>query len=686
MNAIQPLIFIRSAWRDWANTDAPVLSHAIKVLIAGIMALWISLLFDLDQPRTALITVTIVMQTHSGMVLAKSYYRLVGTIAGILVSLFLVAFFAQERVMFLISMAAWIGMCTAGAVILRDHQSYAFVLAGYTLCIVGLPATLHPDNAFGIAMSRISEIVIGLTSATVVSDLVFPKRIGGVMLASVRTRFMDFSALLASAFSGNDKYRIALARLMSDIFRLESFRASSALESDQSRSLRLKLGRLNMDFMEVSTTFHAVDEHFRRLEKRGLKPTVDALKSIYNQFLKAAIFEERAAQNEKEAEVVGSQLKAFIARFDEIAADSKATDIDRFEYDVGVELLRRLADELRVYAITYASLSKTSQTVEAPALGIHFDPVTAVLAGARGALMLGIMATVWIATEWESGIEAITIGVVSSTLFATSPLPSRTIRQFLLGALIGAVLAYWVSFHLLPEAQGFWMLVLAISPGIAFAASLTGKPDKAVIGAGIFIVYLTHLGFGRIYEQNPQSFMNDVMADFLGILCSALLYELIDLEGSRWSQQRTIASLRKLVVEVCLDAKPLKREKLEIGARDLVYRSGSLRRITGPGDRMVIDWLLLCLEVGHTIIAMREKLVDCKAPGLKTHLLDAMEKMAVLFDAPSKDARDDAMRTLEVLGSYLAQESQVQRTRIDLQLLKNALMDEESVLISSTKR
>ena len=548
MNAIQPLTFIRSAWQDWADEYLSTLNHVAKVLIAGIMALWVSLLFDLDQPRTALITVTIVMQTHSGMVLAKSYYRLIGTIAGILASLLLVAFFAQERVMFLVSMAAWIGMCTAGAVVLRDHQSYAFVLAGYTLCIVGLPATLHPDDAFAIAMSRISEIVIGLTCATLVSDLLFPRRIGGVMLASVRTRFMDFSSLLASAFSGDERYRMALARLMGDIFRPESFRAASTMESDQSRSFRLKLGRLNMDFMEVSTTFHAVDEHLRRLDRKGMNATAGALKNIYGQFLKAALFEERAARMEMEADAISSQLTTFLARFNDVAAAARAaSDIDTFEYDVGIELLRRLAEEFRVYAITYASLSNTGDAAEAPALGIHFDPVTAGLAGARGALMLGIMATVWILTEWESGIEAITIGVVSSTLFATSPAPSRTIRQFLLGALIGAALAWWTSFYLLPEAQGFWMMALAISPGIVLAATLTGKPDKAVTGAGIFIVYLMHLGFGRIYEQNPQAFMNDVLADFLGILCSALLYELIDIEGSRWSQQRTIASLRKLV-------------------------------------------------------------------------------------------------------------------------------------------
>ncbi len=79
---------------------------------------------------------------------------------------------------------------------------------------------------------------------------------------------------------------------------------------------------------------------------------------------------------------------------------------------------------------------------------------------------------------------------------------------------------------------------------------------------------------------------------------------------------------------------------------------------------------------------MREKLADCNAPDLLA--LEAMGKVAALFDSPSRNTKDEALRALEAMESGLA--AYGQNLRIDLQLLKNALMDEESVLGSSTRK
>ena len=155
------LITLQAASRDWLREDAPMLGYLLKVLVASLFAMWLSLKFELDQPRTAMLTVAIVMQSRSGMVFAKSYYRLLGTLVGIIISLILVDLFAQERVLFLLCMALWIGLCTAGSMVYRNHQSYGFVLAGYTLCIVGLPAAITPELSFNIAVTRFQKSLLG---------------------------------------------------------------------------------------------------------------------------------------------------------------------------------------------------------------------------------------------------------------------------------------------------------------------------------------------------------------------------------------------------------------------------------------------------------------------------------------------------------------------------------------------
>ncbi len=696
MNRVQVLAFARMGWRDWLELDVPAYIYVFKVLLACLLAMWFSLRFELQQPRTAMMTVAIVMQSqHSGMVFAKSYYRLIGTLAGIGVSLLLVALFAQERVLFLLSMTIWIGLCTAGSMVYRNHQSYAFVLAGYTLCIVGLPAAASPEHAFDIAVGRISEIFIGLFCATVVSDLIFAKRLGNVMLDAVRRRFRDFTMLLHAASDGvSSSHEPMLLNFVGDIFSLESYRASSALENDGSRARRLRLGQLNAEFMEVSTTFHAFEQLLRRQEKTGRKEVKDGLRILYRDLGEVVAPDGEVAHTEREAAAVAARLALFRSSLGSgfSAVDARLppdiTASQRMDFETGKELLLRLVDELLAYTRTYASLANRQGEGGAAQvsfnLGRHFDPLAVSLAGVRGALALAITASIWMLTEWGSGIEAITLGVVTSTLFATAFSPTKAIRQFFTGAVIAMALAYYCNFHVLPDAQGFFMLALAISPGIICAAWLATRPETAVTGAGMFMVFLMRLGFGSTYDANPVAFLNDAIADLLAILLSGIMYALIDLSGSGWSRQRTSSALRKLVVDACREPLALRRANLEIGARDLVQRSGSARRMGEPEDRLVIDWLFSVLEIGHAVIALRKEL---NVHGACAPLEHALEAIARYFEAPAASARDTAIVAVNAAGSAVDASAIAPASRREmrtmLHFIRSALQDDESARIAT---
>ena len=701
------LVAGQAAWREWLSEDAPIIAYIFKVLLACLLAMWLSLRFELDQPRTAMMTVAIVMQFRSGMVFAKSYYRFLGTSVGILVSFLLVALFAQERVLFLVCMGVWIGLCTAGSMIFRNYQSYAFVLAGYTLCIVGLPSTITPELTFNIGVTRISEILIGLICATLVSDLIFPQRMWNVMLAAVRRRFKDFSDLLQSTAVqpvASTTSTPTLLRFLGDIFSLETFQASAGMENDKSRLHRQKLSRMNHEFMEVSTSFHAFEQLLRRQHNIAQPQVSVALQRIYQSLGAAIMVEGRSAQTEQEAKVVSRQLSAFRSQFSvnihaeraQLTHDIGASE--RLDFETGCELLQRLTDELYVYTSTYASLavaqsSEVAPTETAPKLEMHFDPLAVTLAGIRGTLSLAILSALWILTDWRSGVEAITLGVISSTLFATTPSPTRTIKNFMIGAIIGTLLAYFCNFHLLTQAHGFWMLAVAVAPGVIIAAWFTTRPATAIVGAGVFMVYLMHIGFNSAYNSNPVTFINDAIADLLAVLISGIMYGLIDLSGSRWSRQRIAKSLRNLVVVACLDTVSLRRGRLETGARELVQRAGSAQRVGDKEDRVVIEWLLSTLEIGHAVIALREYMQVVEHPYISNLLSMSLESVAQLYDAPSEANRLQAVNTInhaiaEISLAYidlgLSQSSQHQIT-VMLHFIRSALLDEESVLVSGTQ-
>ena len=146
-----------------------------KTTASGLVALLVAFTFNLDQPYWALLTVFIVSQPQqSGQVLAKSFYRIIGTVIGAAVALILVALCAQERVLFFGGLALWVGFCTFGSQYARNWAAYSFVLSGYTVAIVGIPGALDAGNAFYTATGRVSEISLGIIVAATVSHVVLP--------------------------------------------------------------------------------------------------------------------------------------------------------------------------------------------------------------------------------------------------------------------------------------------------------------------------------------------------------------------------------------------------------------------------------------------------------------------------------------------------------------------------------
>src|SRR5713101_4591009 len=178
-------------WTPWV--------FAAKTTTSALLALLIAFTFDLDQPKWAALTVFIVAQPQSGLVLAKSFYRIIGTVIGAAVALLLVSLFAQERVLFLGALAAWIGLCTYASKRARNFAAYGFVLSGYTVAIVGIPGALDPGDAFFIAQARVTEISLGIMTTAAISHLVLPMSLAQSLhraVTSGRTELADAAVAL----------------------------------------------------------------------------------------------------------------------------------------------------------------------------------------------------------------------------------------------------------------------------------------------------------------------------------------------------------------------------------------------------------------------------------------------------------------------------------------------------------
>jgi len=352
--------------RQWMADDGLVWLHLLKTVSAALLAMGIAMLLQLSSPRTAMTTVFVLMQPLSGMVLAKSFYRVVGTATGMIAALVLGGIFAQQPELYMLGITLWIGACTAAAVRYRHFRWYAFVLAGYTAALIGIPTVMAPNGLFLAALTRAAEVMIGILCSSAISALVLPLHSSTALKHTLRTRYTNFSAFAASVLTGqvaDDVFETRFADLVDQIVGFEAVRSFASFEDPNMRVRSRRLARLNSEFMNACTRLHALHQLVKRMNAGHAKAVVEAA---------SPYFRELSGLLDKHKDPM---------KTDELSAASAAVELGRFQstlpqrvgetrrsfemsvpehlldFDTTMELLYRFVDEFLRYTQAYASLA-----------------------------------------------------------------------------------------------------------------------------------------------------------------------------------------------------------------------------------------------------------------------------------------------------------------------------------------
>ncbi|HEY2538430.1 MAG TPA: FUSC family protein [Stellaceae bacterium] len=253
---------------------------ASKTTAAGLIALLVAFTFNLDEPYWALLTVFIVWQPQSGLVLAKSFYRIIGTVIGAAVALVLIALVAQERILFLGGLALWIGLCTFGSQYARNFAAYSFVLSGYTVAIVGIPGALDAGNAFYIAIGRVTEISLGIIVAAIISHIILPNSLAATLrqaIADTRAELANYAIALLSAGGPAAPLR---AKLLGQAMEIENSRASAIFEDREIRDRSDSLQILDAALINAVGTAQLLQRTLDTLGQTGASTVVGIDKAI----------------------------------------------------------------------------------------------------------------------------------------------------------------------------------------------------------------------------------------------------------------------------------------------------------------------------------------------------------------------------------------------------------------------
>jgi uncharacterized membrane protein YccC len=664
----------------WVESHGQDLLHVSKILLATLMALGLSLLFDLSKPGTAMVTVIIVLQPRSGLVLAKGFYRFIGTSVGVIVSIILAAAFTQQPVLFLAAGACWLAFCTAGSTIFRNFQSYAFVLAGYTLVIVGLPAALQPAQAFDIAMTRLSEVMLGLLCAGVVSDVLFPKHLSDVLLLTVRKRFADFKKFIAlddsAAVSRPARERMVL-RFIGEVISLEALRTSSVFESASGHLQSLQLRQLNTAFMTASTTFHSLDQLFGRLQAAGKRSTLEALMMEYRAIVRAL-----SSQDRMQLKQVRNGIPGRLAALRRGLAASSGDGSHLLDFDSATELLARFADELLVYARIHAIVIQAemhmADDVQLPAHYVaRTDPTLIVTSALRAAIGFILSAWFWIQTGWVSGTDAVVMATVVSALFAAAPSPIKVVRQFMIGGALGGFFGFLSAYYLQAQAENFTMLCIALAPFILIGAWLTTTRKYSGIGTGILLFFLSYASIGSNYQFDMLELLNGMAGGLLGVAIASVMYQIIDPSDSRWIKRRLARALRNQVVEACNRPLPGLAGRFESGTRDLLARFAITHSLDNEDDRAVMTWLLSVLEIGRAVIQLRQETLSIGNPEVHGKIEASIRGIAYLFARPSQSRLRAA---LDAVLAAIAACAEMPAVLANLHLMRGAMLERVTVL------
>ncbi|SFR93733.1 Uncharacterized membrane protein YccC [Dyella sp. OK004] len=662
-----------------------------KTVLAMYITCWLAMLFQLEQPATAMITVSIVMHPQSGMVLAKSFYRALGTLAGSLFGLTLMSLFPQQRELFLLSLSLWVALCAGGATLYRNFAAYGFVLAGYTAAIVTLPAVSNPLAVFDSAVMRVSEVLLGIIVSGVVSDVVLPERLRLLLRRSAREYFAHFIDFARGSTGGSIPRREmeqAHMRFVRAAVQLEDLRASVIFEDPEARARSSRMRLLNQRYMAASTSFQSVHHLINRLQRSDHDKVAAALIALYAP-IGEALSPEPAMQQDPAS--LAPRLLACEEVLPPLAANLRANlpQATWLEFDTGANLLRRFASEMRDFTSLEASLraGNLSGSVET----VHFrrgnDYLGAGVSVLRTFLTMSALSVFWLMSGWPFGSSAMLLATIFSGLFGASAHPMTGIVNTLIGYVAGMVAGYVVTFWLLPGGDGFTMLIIATLPFLLIGPYLTTRNALPGVGAGYTLGYVYILALKNPMVYDPTHFLNDAIAQVVGLGLTAVAFVFVPaVTGSGWQRRRQLVQLRRQVVQAATAPLEGLLYRFESVNRDIFQQVVAYTRQDSDESRSLLAWALSVHECGRAVIELRRDMAHVNFPAaVGTVVSGAVQAIARLYQQPGAEAwrqADAAVdRAIAVTSQHLEHaRGSCQSALAHLHLLRSALRDDESAM------
>ena len=567
------------------------------------LALGLCFALQLDSPVWAWLTVYIVAQPTPGMLLSKSLYRFVGTIAGAALGVLLIAAFAQMPQMFIFALAVVVGGCTVLSHLLTNFRAYATVLAAYTAAIVACDAIDDPNQVFFIAMARGSCILIGIACSVAITYVFAPHHAA----EQISRRFVEVIKLAArrAAFSwqGDPAERLRLGKgLIDEIIALDTEIDFAAAESPSFRRQVNRARSLLANLFGIISARRSLDAH---LERRGW-PTHHAL-GIYHgvvlDFLRDLPSRlDRGEWDELEAEINDITGELSRLRVEEDSVDGAEVVSERLVIDRMQDLLARMGAALEDWSSVVRGRRANAPRL---VLNFHRDHRAARIHGLRAFLAVAVTGAFWIGTAWPHGPGALIFVAIMLSLFSSLPRPDQFGWRFLYASVPGIFAGLALKFWVLAGGSGYGYLMAASSLFLIPLGLCMAHPKAAQYAIPFSLVFLNVAAPANPMNYDLSDSINNALAIEVGVLFGTLAYLLILPPDPVAARRYVTFRIRRGLQRLAELPRTPRFCAWETRMYDRVHRLHDPQNLSGSNTDEWLEAGLGALTLGNEIIRLR---------------------------------------------------------------------------------
>ena len=601
---------------------------AIKTTIAAMLALYISLAFDLTNPSWAVATVFIASQPFSSSTFSKGLYRIIGTFCGALVALFLVPNLVQTPIILCLAFSLWVALCLYVSLQDRSPRSYMFMLAGYTATIIGFPSVMAPDVIFTTATDRFQEILLGVVSSALVHSVLFPNSIFNAVKATIDKWINDAYQLIGMSLNGREnnpegKGYDLLHNVANYPMNLERLADHLVYDGRRGRQQAAVVENIQSSMRQIVPL---VDSIFLRINLLGEENIPQELKDIFNKLKKSSEIE----LNQNEFHQIKTELNALKKQYSNL----QTTQFNISIYALIIRLIE-LTHFMHKVQILHENLSNDQykSNEKAPKKHYFVDQKLALLSALTVFCTIMVTCLLWIFCGWDSTASSMPMmAAISCSLFATFDSALPPLKMFINATVVSILIVLFYAVMVLPSINSYEMLLLVIVPLFMALALFMTVPNTAFISMILAINLASLMGLKNEYHSDFLFTINSGLTTVLGIgIAFFMIYAMRSKKPIWVASQIEKYALRDIINTIKRDisAKKYWKERESFINRMLDKTYQLLPRVKHPTKKKLYEdtHLLNDIRLGINLLDLKQYLLQSKNQTQKVQVQQLLDNI-----------------------------------------------------------